>query len=91
MEPEMKPEQIVKIISKISKWKNSCFSRPCYDKNIKKNKSYNKLLDLIIKLNFIPILCTKFRFKNILKWIKNIEFGGILLSGGGDIGTKKLK
>ena len=64
--------------------------RPCYDKKYKEkfDKVDNKLLDLIIKLNFIPILVPNLDLKTFLKWIKNIEFGGILLSGGGDIGQK---
>ena len=67
--------------------------RPCYDKKYKEkfDKVDNKLLDLIIKLNFIPILVPNLDLKTFLKWIKNIEFGGILLSGGGDIGTKETQ
>ena len=65
--------------------------RFCYDKKYKENfdKIDHKLLDLLIKLNFTPILVPNLDIKIFLKWIKSINFDGILLSGGGDIGVRE--
>ena len=64
--------------------------RYCYDKKYKHNydKVDHKLIDLLIKLNFVPILVPNMDLKIFSKWIKNIVIDGVLLSGGGDIGTK---
>ena len=54
--------------------------RYCYDKKYKHNydKVDHKLIDLLIKLNFVPILVPNMDLKIFSKWIKNIVIDGVL-------------
>lgn len=59
-------------------------------------KEYNdsidlRLTDLLIEMGCRPILIPNLEHKKFLKWIKNLPFDGIVLSGGGDIGTIENK
>jgi putative glutamine amidotransferase len=50
-----------------------------------------RLSNLLIEMGYRPILIPNLEYKKFLKWIRNLIFDGIVLSGGGDIGTKENK
>jgi N5-(cytidine 5'-diphosphoramidyl)-L-glutamine hydrolase len=67
--------------------------RSTYNKNYKEfNDSIDlRLTSLLIEMGYRPILIPNLEYNRFLKWIKNLVFDGIVLSGGGDIGTKENK
>lgn len=61
---------------------------------LKKRKQLNdsidqRLANFVIKSGFRPILVPNVNYKSFLKWIRYLDFSGILLSGGGVIGSKE--
>ena len=65
--------------------------RSTYNKNY---RQYNDSMDLrmsnlVIEIGFRPILIPNLEYNKFLKWEKKLQYAGILLSGGGDVGSKE--
>ena len=65
--------------------------RSTYNKNY---RQYDDSIDLrisnlIIEMGFRPILIPNLAYSKFLKWEKKLQYSGILLSGGGDVGTRE--